>query len=125
MNYSHEFKYWLSIDLQVPGHRCELRVSGLLPHDRYMFAVAAYNADGQVIGGGIGESTKPILASHPLPILMTWGFLSQIAYQVGCYDIARQACDVLWGHFIADPPPSESVTYNTKSEGELKLNLMR
>ncbi|KAK3102398.1 hypothetical protein FSP39_011137 [Pinctada imbricata] len=110
---------------EVPGDRSELKVTGLFPHDRYMFALAAYNADGQVIGGGIGDSTKPILASHPLPVLMTWGFLSQIAYQVGCYDIARQACDVLWGHFIADPPPSESITFNTKSQGDFKLTLMK
>ncbi|XP_062618793.1 cilia- and flagella-associated protein 54-like [Saccostrea cucullata] len=110
---------------EVPSYRCELRVSGLQPNERYVFAVAAYNADGQLIGGGVGESSKPVLASHPLPVLMTWGFLSQIAYQVGCYDIARQACDVLWGHFIAKPPAPQTVTFTSKSEGPSKVTLMK
>ncbi|XP_069141650.1 cilia- and flagella-associated protein 54-like isoform X4 [Argopecten irradians] len=110
---------------QVPGDRSELRVSGLNPNCRYLFAVAAYNREGKLIGETIGQSTKPILASHPLPILMTWGFLSQIAYQVGCYDIARQACDVLWKHFIAEPPAPQSITYLTESEQDFKLTLMK
>ncbi|XP_021355787.1 cilia- and flagella-associated protein 54-like isoform X2 [Mizuhopecten yessoensis] len=110
---------------QVPGDRSELRVSGLIPNGRYLFAVAAYNREGKLIGESIGQSTKPILASHPLPVLMTWGFLSQIAYQVGCYDIARQACDVLWNHFKAEPPAPQSVTYMTESEQDFKLTLMR
>ncbi|XP_056000170.1 cilia- and flagella-associated protein 54-like isoform X4 [Ostrea edulis] len=110
---------------EVPSFRCELRVSGLRPNERYVFAVAAYNADGQLIGGGVGESSKPILASHPLPVLMTWGFLSQIAYQVGCYDIARQACNVLWGHFIAKPPAPQTATFTSKSEGAFNVILMK
>nr|XP_034306398.1 cilia- and flagella-associated protein 54 isoform X5 [Crassostrea gigas] len=110
---------------EVPSYRCELRVSGLQPNERYVFAVAAYNSDGQLIGGGVGESSKPVLASHPLPVLMTWGFLSQIAYQVGCYDIARQACDVLWGHFIAKPPAPQTATFTSKSEGAFKVTLMK
>lgn len=49
----------------------------------------------------------------------------QFAYQVGCYDIARQASDVLWDHFIIKPPPPQSVTYVTKSEGEFRISLMQ
>ena len=45
---------------------------------RYMFAVAAFTADGKLIGGMVGDSTKPILASHPMPILMAWSYLSQV-----------------------------------------------
>lgn len=43
-----------------------------------MFAVAAYAADGKLIGGTVGESTKAILASHPMPVLMAWAYLSQV-----------------------------------------------
>ena len=71
--------------LQVPSFRCELRVSGLTPGERYVFAVAAYTADGQLIGNLIGQSTKPILASHPLPILMTWAYLSQVVFFMFCH----------------------------------------
>ena len=41
-------------------------------------ALAAYTADGKLIGDLVGESTKPILANHPLPVLTTWAFLSQV-----------------------------------------------
>ena len=102
-----------------------MRISGLQPNERYLFAVAAYNLEGQLIGGSVGESTKPILASHPLPILMTWGFLSQLAYQVGCYDIARQAYETLWSHFIEDTPAPKSMTYVTEMEKDFTLTLMR
>ena len=62
----------------MPSYGCELKVSGLNPNERYVFAVAAYTADGKLVGNSIGETSKPILASHPLPILMTWAFLSQV-----------------------------------------------
>ena len=49
----------------------------------------------------------------------------QISYQIGCYDICRHACDVLWNHFIAEKPPPEGSTYITSSEHDFKLTLMR
>ncbi len=55
-----------------------MRVSGLTPGEKYMFALAAYAADGTIIGDSIGDSTRPILASHPLPILMGWAYLAQV-----------------------------------------------
>ena len=64
---------------QVPAYDCELHVSGLQTNEKYVFAVAAYTADGTLIGDSIGDTTKSILASHPLPILMTWAFLSQVS----------------------------------------------
>ncbi|XP_025107174.1 cilia- and flagella-associated protein 54-like isoform X1 [Pomacea canaliculata] len=48
------------------GGICELKVSGLTPDECYVFAVAAYAADGTLIGDSIGATTAPILASHPL-----------------------------------------------------------
>ena len=63
---------------ELPAFRCELKVSGLTPDEKYMFAVAAYTADGRLIGDTVGESTRPILASHPMPVLMTWAYLAQV-----------------------------------------------
>jgi hypothetical protein len=57
---------------------CEFRVTGLIPGEKYVFAVAAYTAAGQLIGGAVGESTKPILASHPMSLLMAWNYLCQV-----------------------------------------------
>ena len=65
--------------VQVPAFRCELRVEDLSPGDKYVCAVAAYTTDGQLIGGSIGESTKPVLASHPMSLLLTWAFLCQVS----------------------------------------------
>ena len=53
-------------------------MSGLTPGERYVFAVSAYTAEGKLIGECVGDTTKPILASHPLPILMNWAYLSQV-----------------------------------------------
>ena len=63
---------------QVPYHHHELRVSGLKANEKYVIAVAAYTADGKLIGDSVGDSTKPILANHPLPVLTTWAFLTQV-----------------------------------------------
>ncbi|KAF7693959.1 hypothetical protein HF521_007712 [Silurus meridionalis] len=53
-------------------------VSGLEPNQKYVFAVAAYDAQGNLIGSRIGDTTRPVLASLPLPLLTTWGHLAQI-----------------------------------------------
>lgn len=110
---------------EVPSYRCELKVTGLEPNAAYVFAVAAYTADGKMIGGSVGETSKPILASHPLPVLITWAFLSQFSYQVGHYPTARQACEVLWSHFIAPPPPPEGITQITEARRDFKLTLLK
>ena len=30
------------------------------------------------LGNSIGKSTKPILASHPLPLMMAWGYFAKV-----------------------------------------------
>ena len=55
-----------------------MTVTGLQPDERYVFAVAAYTTEGKLIGDGVGETSKPVLASHCLPVLMTWAFISQV-----------------------------------------------
>lgn len=70
------FHYWY---FQIPADSLrEFRVTGLAPGERYVFAVAAYTANGTLIGGAIGASTKPILASHPMSLLMAWNYLCQV-----------------------------------------------
>ncbi|RUS83830.1 hypothetical protein EGW08_008411 [Elysia chlorotica] len=110
---------------EVPSFRCEMTVTGLQPDERYVFAVAAYTTEGKLIGDGVGETTKPVLASHCLPVLMTWAFISQMAYQVGCYDIADQASGVLWDHFVVRPQAPASSTYVTEAKRDFKLTLLR
>ena len=59
---------------------CQFRVQNLTNHKKYVFAVSAYTADGKLIGGSIGTTSRPMLASHPLPIQMGWGYLAQVKY---------------------------------------------
>ncbi|XP_074644089.1 cilia- and flagella-associated protein 54-like [Tubulanus polymorphus] len=110
---------------QIPSFRCELSVSGLQPGEQYVFAVAAYTAEGKLIGESIGETSKPILASHPLPVLMTWAYLSQVGYQVGCNDIAQRACEVLWNHFVGVRPPPDADIYITSKDVDTSLTLYK
>ena len=53
-------------------------VRGLKPNEKYMAALAAYDENGKMIGGGIGLTCPPVLATHPLPSLMAWGYLAQV-----------------------------------------------
>ena len=76
---------------QIPAHNSKLRVSGLTGGRKYMFAVAAYTIDGQLIGNSVGKSTKPILASATLPILMAWAYLSQVRNNIDSQVVIRLA----------------------------------
>lgn len=67
---------------QVPAvsDECVLKVEGLEPNQKYVFAVAAYNCQGDLMGNTIGGSTSPLLASLPVSLLYTWAHLAQVHY---------------------------------------------
>ena len=60
----------------------ELTVSGLTPSEKYQFAVAAFDKNGEIIGGSIGLSSKPILATSPFSTLTAVGHLIQVIYNL-------------------------------------------
>jgi hypothetical protein len=67
--------------MKVPASNCEkVTISGLNPNENYVFAVAAFDKNGMLIGNSIGDSTEPILASCTLSILMNWAFLCQVSF---------------------------------------------
>ncbi|CAJ1063980.1 cilia- and flagella-associated protein 54-like isoform X6 [Xyrichtys novacula] len=80
---------------------CVLRVEGLVPNQRYVFAIAAYNSQGKLLGNNIGATTSPLLASMPPPLLSTWAHLAQVAFQTEQHAIAKRACRLLWSHFTS------------------------
>lgn len=64
---------------QIPARSNRLlQVSRLETNQKYIFAVAAFDAQGRMVGSGIGETTRPLLASLPLPLLSTWAHLAQV-----------------------------------------------
>ncbi|XP_051793490.1 cilia- and flagella-associated protein 54 isoform X2 [Acanthochromis polyacanthus] len=78
---------------------CVLRVEGLEPNQKYVFAVAAYDSEGKLLGNTIGGTTLPVLASLPVPLLAAWAHLAQVAFQTEQYTIAKRACRELWSHY--------------------------
>ncbi|KAF3706510.1 Cilia- and flagella-associated protein 54 [Channa argus] len=62
----------------VISGECVLKVEGLLPNQKYVFAVAAYNSRGKLLGNTIGSATFPLLASMPVPLLSAWAHLAQL-----------------------------------------------
>ncbi|XP_039616500.1 cilia- and flagella-associated protein 54 [Polypterus senegalus] len=96
-------------EVPVSG-KCWMRVEGLQSNEMYMFAVAAYNADGRIIGGSIGEATKPVLITQSLPLLNAWAYLAQAAHQTGHFKVAKKAFQVLWDYFVISPTPNVSIS---------------
>lgn len=64
---------------------CVLRVEGLKPNQKYVFAVAAYDSQGKLLGNSIGGTTLPLLASVPVPLLSTWAHLAKVHFQVSLH----------------------------------------
>lgn len=57
-----------------------MEVEDLEPNQSYIFAVAAYDSDGNLISDSIGETTKPILAYPPLSAAAVRAYLIQVEY---------------------------------------------
>lgn len=83
-----QFVYYFCCQPQVPATAdIQFYVRGLKPDEKYMAAVAAYNAHGKLIGGSIGLTCRPVLAAHPLPTLMAWGYLAQVRDKLTAWQI--------------------------------------
>lgn len=60
----------------------QVTISGLLPNESYVFAVAAFDHNDDVIQG-IGLTSEPVVALHPLPVALCYGYLAQACYELG------------------------------------------
>uniref|UniRef100_A0A6I8NGL9 Cilia and flagella associated protein 54 n=1 Tax=Ornithorhynchus anatinus TaxID=9258 RepID=A0A6I8NGL9_ORNAN len=80
-----------------------LEVKDLEANEKYVFAVAAYSSDGKLVGNAVGETTKPILAYSPLSTITVRTFLTQVAYQIGNYTLAKRAFSPIWDYFVSIP----------------------
>jgi len=57
-------------------------VSGLIPHEKYVFAAGAYTKDGICVNG-IGETTSEVVTLLPLSLHQLYGYLAEIAFKLG------------------------------------------
>lgn len=55
-----------------------------------MFAVAAFDEQGDLVGEGIGDSCSPVETVNPLPLPLCWAHLSRTALGLGCSSLAAQ-----------------------------------
>ncbi|XP_076967829.1 cilia- and flagella-associated protein 54 [Tamandua tetradactyla] len=78
-------------------------VKGLETNEKYIFAIAAYSCNGKLIGDAIGETTKPILVYPPLSAVTARMFLTQVAYQIGNYELTKRVFSPVWDYFVASP----------------------
>ncbi|KAM6907603.1 cilia- and flagella-associated protein 54 [Xenentodon cancila] len=96
---------------------CVLRVEGLQPNQKYVFAATAYNSEGKLLGNAIGGTTLPLLASMPVPLLSTWAHLAQVAFQTQQFAVAKRACKELWGHYTDPNCGSNSTQHRLAASG--------
>ncbi|XP_014445728.1 cilia- and flagella-associated protein 54 [Tupaia chinensis] len=82
-------------------------VKGLETNEKYIFAIAAYSSNGKLVGDAIGETTKPILVYPPLSAVTARMFLTQVAYQIGHYKLAKTVFSPVWDYFVASPLQDE------------------
>ncbi|XP_047407155.1 cilia- and flagella-associated protein 54 [Sciurus carolinensis] len=85
-------------------------VKGLEMNEKYIFAVAAYSSNGKLVGDAIGETTKPILVYPPLSTVTTRMYLTQVAYQIGNYELTKKVFSPVWDYFVASPLQDEQST---------------
>ncbi|KAF8565145.1 hypothetical protein P879_02965 [Paragonimus westermani] len=94
----------------VISGQCVLRAYGLIPDTNYVFAVAAYDEDGQPLGThqyGLGHSTSPILACPPLSSLVALSYLAQTAYKRELPRIGSKCVQILWNKFVMETLPEQ------------------
>ncbi|XP_073940271.1 cilia- and flagella-associated protein 54 isoform X2 [Castor canadensis] len=82
-------------------------VKGLETNEKYIFAIAAYSCNGKLIGGAVGETTKPILIYPPLSAVTARMYLTQVAYQIGNYELAKKVFAPVWDYFVVSPLQDE------------------
>lgn len=76
-----------------------VHVTGLIPNEHYVFAAGGYNHEAVCVNG-IGETCKEILTIQPLSLHQISGYLAEIAYKLGHYQIAKQTAESVCQAFI-------------------------
>ncbi|XP_063120477.1 cilia- and flagella-associated protein 54 isoform X4 [Rattus norvegicus] len=84
--------------------RSFFEIKDLETNAKYIFALTAYSSSGKLIGDAIGETTKPILIYPPLSAVTARMYLTQVAYQISNYELAKKVFSPVWDYFVAPPP---------------------
>lgn len=77
-----------------------ITIGGLLPNESYVFAVAAFDTNGEVIQG-IGHTSNPVVALHPLPVALCYGYLAQGCHELDARERASRAARALYNTLVS------------------------
>ncbi|DBA01188.1 TPA: hypothetical protein N0F65_002323 [Lagenidium giganteum] len=85
-----------------PVYPPDLRVTitGLVPNDSYVFAVAAFDARGDVIQG-IGETSDLVVACNPLPLILCYAYLAQLCHELDLPVPAKRAATAFYERIVS------------------------
>ncbi|KAI8924921.1 hypothetical protein BC831DRAFT_550996 [Entophlyctis helioformis] len=90
---------------QLPRKRVEITITHLLPCHAYDFTLVMHEKEPTGVSHGNPSRKIRIIPTLPMPLLLCWGFLSEVAHQVRCYDLADEAHLVLSTHFVCSRAP--------------------
>eukprot|EP00842_Homolaphlyctis_polyrhiza_P000830 jgi/Hompol1/1748/HPOL_000004-RA len=78
----------------------EITISNLKPCMAYDLAITMYQQDGKGVSESSTSQKIRIITCLPMPVLLCWGFLSEVAHQTGCHVLADMSFSVLSSHFV-------------------------
>ncbi|KAF1332340.1 Agc protein kinase, partial [Globisporangium splendens] len=78
----------------------QVAISGLLPNESYVFAVAAFDKHDEVIQG-IGQTSDPAIALHPLSVVLCYGYLVQACYELNLLEQAPKAARTVYSTIVS------------------------
>lgn len=82
------------------SQRMEVTVGGLIPNESYVFAAAAFDSSHEVIHG-VGQTSDPVVALHPLPVALCYGYLAQACYELHLLSSATKAATALYSQVVS------------------------
>ncbi|GMH50506.1 hypothetical protein TrRE_jg12197, partial [Triparma retinervis] len=71
-----------------------ITVTGLPTNDSYVFAIAAFDENDDIIGT-VGKMCDPVETLNPFPLPLLWGYLAQRSLELGCLNVATDASAVV------------------------------
>ena len=99
-------------------------IANLLPNEKYVFAIAAYDDQDRVIHG-IGSTSLACLAVCPLPLLLCWGYVATTATTIGNRAIASMAGNTLYEYFVSTTEKDRTLWQsNPINKVALRLDVM-
>jgi len=109
----------LNCGVLIPYNQREITVSGLEPNKSYVFACSFVSASGAALGRGITETTRPITAMLPLPLMMIWNRVCQASRKI-VPETSRKAARHIFDYYVKVEPKDLNWKSNPSSSMVLR-----